>query len=112
MKALFERLAIIDNEISHAVKAVETDAGSSPVLDAVVKEFKNKSNKTLDSLNTADAWGIREAIVELEQAADSAKVAVEADAGATERARKAVLDAHMSICIVKNETVSIPKNAR
>jgi hypothetical protein len=45
----------------------------------------------------------RDAVVELEQAGDSAKAAAEADPGLGEAARTAVLDAHLAICILKTE---------
>ena len=45
----------------------------------------------------------REAVVELEQAGDSAKAAAEADSGAGEATRQAVLDAHLSICMLKSK---------
>src|SRR5207244_1937571 len=44
---------------------------------------------------------MREAIIEVEQAADSAKVAAEADGGVREETRQAVLDAHLTICLLK-----------
>ena len=45
----------------------------------------------------------REAVVELEQAGDSAKAAAEADPSAGDATKKAVLDAHLSICILKSK---------
>ena len=63
-------------KVTAALDAVDEDAGASPVLRAVVQEFANKANKALD-LGAGDrAW---EAVVELEQAGDSAKAAAEAD---------------------------------
>jgi hypothetical protein len=44
---------------------------------------------------------MREAIIEVEQAAESVKVAAEADAGAREQTRQAVLDAHLTLCTLK-----------
>jgi hypothetical protein len=43
----------------------------------------------------------RVAVIELEQAGDSAKVAAEADPGVSAASREAVLDAHLAICIAK-----------
>jgi hypothetical protein len=43
----------------------------------------------------------RVAVIELEQAGDSAKVAVEADLGVSPATRDAVLEAHLAICIAK-----------
>jgi len=45
----------------------------------------------------------RDAVVELKQAGDSAKAAAEADRDASEATRQAVLDAHLSICMLKSK---------
>ena len=45
----------------------------------------------------------RDAVFELEQAGDSAKVAAEADGGAAEATTSSVLDAHLAICMLKAE---------
>ena len=82
---------------------VDADSGSSPVLNAIMKEFRNKSNKALGALKDADEQTTREFIFEVEQAADSAKVAAEADQGVADDTRKFVLDAHMSLCMLKSE---------
>lgn len=42
-------------------------------------------------------------MIELEQAGDSAKSAVEPDPGASEATVQAVQDAHLAICILKTE---------
>lgn len=60
-------------------------------------EFANKAEKA------AGADDERAAIIELEQAGDSAKAAAEADAGLSDEARQAVLDAHLAICIAKSK---------
>jgi len=61
----------------------------------VVNEFAKKADK-------AAAFGDeRLAVVELEQAGDSAKVAAEADSGASPATREAVLEAHLAICVTK-----------
>jgi len=65
------------------------------VLVAVVNEFANKAAKA------AAASDEREAVIELEQAGDSAKAAAEADPTVSETARQALLDAHLAICIAK-----------
>ena len=81
-----------------ALDAVDEDAGTSPVLRAVVQEFTNKADKALD-LGVGDrAW---EAVVELEQAGDSAKAAAEADADAAPATRASVQAAHLAICMLK-----------
>jgi hypothetical protein len=70
---------------------------------AIMKEFRNKSNKALGALKDADEQTTREFIFEVEQAADSAKVAAEADQGVADDTRKSVIDAHMSLCMLKSE---------
>ena len=65
------------------------------MLVAVVSEFAKKAEKA------AAEDDERRAVIELEQAGDSAKVAAEADTGASEATREAVLDAHLAICITK-----------
>ena len=95
-----DRLADVSEKIAVAVSAVGADAGSSPVLVAVVGEFGAKATKAT-KLATTSAEAARDAVVELEQAGDSAKAAAEADAGVGDATRQAVLDAHLSICLLK-----------
>ena len=90
-----ERLREARVKIDDARGVVRRDQGASPVLVAVVDEFANKAAKA------AAADDERAAVIELEQAGDSAKAAVEADGGVTEATRQAVLDAHLAICIAK-----------
>jgi len=95
-----DRLADVSGKIGSAVSAVGADSGASPVLVAVVGEFEAKAAKA-SKLATTGAQAAHDAVVELEQAGDSAKAAAEADAGAGEATRQAVLDAHLSICMLK-----------
>jgi hypothetical protein len=83
-----------------ALEALDGDAGASPVLVAVVREFAAKCEKSLNAARGGDG---REAIVELEQAGDSAKAAAEADTGAASDTKSRVLDAHLAICMLKAE---------
>ena len=76
---------------------MQGDTGASPVLVAVVGEFAKKAGKATASGDE------RTAVIELEQAGDSAKAAAEADPGISAAAREAVLDAHMAICIAKGK---------
>jgi hypothetical protein len=76
---------------------VRADQGASPVLLAVVGEFAKKAEKAVHSNDE------RTAVIELEQAGDSAKAAAEADDGAAAATREAVLDAHLAICIAKSK---------
>jgi hypothetical protein len=65
------------------------------VLLAVVREFANKADKAVAASDS------RVAVIELEQAGDSAKAAVEADTAVAPATTAAVVDAHLAICILK-----------
>jgi hypothetical protein len=97
MATTAERLREVRSKIDNAVDVVRADAGASPVLVAVVSEFAAKAQKA------ARADDERGAVIELEQAGDSAKVAAEADTGVSDTTRDAVLDAHLAICIAKSK---------
>ena len=97
MATTAERLQTVREKIGAAADAVRTDPGASPVLIAVVDEFARKADKAVAA---DDEWL---AVVELEQAGDSAKYAAEADPGVSESARQAVLDAHLDICKTKGK---------
>ena len=103
MNDIATRLADVRGKLTTAVEAVEDDAGASPVLVAVVREFDAKLAKAEARANDAESGdaGVREGVVEAEQAADSAKAATEADPGVGGEARQAVLDAHYAICVLK-----------
>jgi hypothetical protein len=98
MAEINQQLKEIRAKIDQALSSVESDGAASPVLTAVVREFSAKAEK---ASRTAGAGAERDAVVELEQAGDSAKAAAEADPGAGEASRKAVLDAHLAICKLK-----------
>ena len=100
MATMRERIERAHQAIGSAAESVRADAGASPVLVAVVEEFARKADKAL----AADDETV--AVIELEQAGDSAKAAAEADTGLSESARQAVLDAHLSICIAKGKLTS------
>jgi hypothetical protein len=95
--AVSQRLREVRSKIDTAVGAVRADQGASPVLTAVVTEFAMKAEKA------TGAEDERTAVIELEQAGDSAKVAAEADTGLSDATRNAVLDAHLAICIAKSK---------
>jgi type IV secretory pathway VirJ component len=92
-----ERLQEARAKIDSARDAVDHDDGASPVLVAVVFEFARKADKAAASTDE------RAAVIELEQAGDSAKAAAEADSGLSPATRDAVLDAHLAICIAKSK---------
>jgi hypothetical protein len=95
------RLGDVKLKTAGALRAAEADPGASVVLVAVVREFDSKADKSNVHADTATA--ARDSVIELEQAGDSAKAAAEADPGASEATRQAVLDAHLAICILKTE---------
>jgi hypothetical protein len=96
------RLDEVRTTTTTALRATESDGGASAVLVAVVKEFDDKADKACRTAGESDA-AAHDAVVELEQAGDSAKAAAEADRGLGAPAREAVLAAHLAICILKTE---------
>jgi hypothetical protein len=89
----------VAEKITDAARRVDADGGASPVLVAVVREFRSKLAKVERS--AVDGVPGHESIVELEQAGDSAKAAAEADPGLSSDARESVLAAHLAICMLK-----------
>jgi hypothetical protein len=85
--------------INDAARQVEADPGASPVLVAVVREFRAKLEKAEKS--TAEGVPGETSVIELEQAGDSAKAAAEADSGLSGETRASVLEAHLAICKLK-----------
>ena len=75
MADLLSELENVQAKVTGALQAAEQDNQVSPVLVAVVREFAAKASKA-----TGDPG--RDAVIELEQAGDSAKAAAEADTGA------------------------------
>lgn len=90
-----ERLRETRAKSDNALDLVRSDQSASPVLIAVVDEFAKKAAKA------TRAEDERAAVIELEQAGDSAKAAAEADTGISDATRQAILDAHLAICIAK-----------
>jgi hypothetical protein len=98
---VMSKLGDVKVKTAEALRASEADDGASVVLVAVVREFDSKADKA-NRMADGDC-SARDAIIELEQAGDSAKAAAEADPDLGEAARDAVLDAHLAICILKTE---------
>ena len=94
MADLVSELEAVKTKVTDALEIAEHDSGASAVLVAVVREFAAKADKA------ARAPG-RDAVIELEQAGDSAKAAAEADSGLDTRTKERVLDAHLAICMLK-----------
>jgi hypothetical protein len=105
MDDIANRLAEVRTKVTAAVDAVGNGASASPVLVAVLREFDTKLARaeTRAADDAPHNGAVREAVVEAEQAADSAKVAAEADPGVAADARQAVLDAHYVMCVLKAE---------
>jgi hypothetical protein len=102
MESLLERLKLVDKHVQRAVEVADGDAAASPVLRAVVREFQHKLAKAAQTLQQSNEPALqREAVVEVEQAGDSANVAAKADRGANDETRKAVDLAHTSMCLLK-----------
>ena len=92
------RLGEVKNKTAAALRATEADTGASVVTVAVVREFDKKADSQPEGDKSA-----RDSVIELEQAGDSAKAAVEADPDLGRDAFQAVQDAHLAICILKTE---------
>ena len=97
MATTTERLRAAQVKIDEARDRVRADPMASPVLVEVVNEFAKKAEKATAATDE------RTAVIELEQAGDSAKAAAEADPAVSDSARQAVIDAHMAICIAKGK---------
>ena len=97
MTTTAERLHDTRVKTDGALASVRADQGASPVLIAVVSEFAKKAEKATHSDDE------RTAVIELEQAGDSAMAAAVADTGVADATRQAVLDAHLAICIAKSK---------
>src|SRR5262245_41102287 len=96
MTTAFDEVA---TSIGTAARMVEADRDASPVLVAVVREFEKKLAKA--QTQATDGAPGHDSVMELEQAAASAKAAAEADAGLSSDARESVLAAHLAICQFK-----------
>jgi hypothetical protein len=80
-----------------ALGAADADRGASVVLIAVVREFAATAEK---AVRWADAATLRDVVIELAQAAESATAAADADPGAREPTRQAVITARDAACVL------------
>jgi hypothetical protein len=102
MASVEEQVCVqLDNRLTAAEAAVRADVGASAVLAAVLAEFRRKFAKTRSAVEAVQGSTQREAVFELEQAADSTKYAALADKGASEQTKLSVVSAHDSICWYK-----------
>ena len=89
----------VRDKITDAATRVEADGGASPVLVAVVREFRAKLAKA--EKRATDGVPQHDSVLELEEAGDCAKAAAEADSGLSSDSRESVLAAHLAICKLK-----------
>lgn len=87
--------------LTNSLIALNAEAGASPVLLAVVEEFYRKLAKTQDAILGSDERLAREGLIELEQAADSARYAALADSGISQATRDLIVETHDWVCIYK-----------
>ncbi len=102
-----QRFKDIDQLIEEAMSRVNADTGASPPLKAVVAELRDKAQKAIEQLSAAGERTIRDCVIEVEQAADSAKKAAQADEGLSSASCQAVLKAHGAMCALKNELLEL-----
>jgi hypothetical protein len=98
---LLVKLKEIDLKISNACQGAEGDLKSSPILKALTNELQEKSQKTLSAMENGDEESIHEHIIELEEAADCAKVGAQADLNISNSTRQIIFDAHAALCHLK-----------
>lgn len=103
--AITTLLTDIEENIDTAAEQLKNDAGASPVLKAVFDELHRKARAARDGVRGADENSIREQLIEVEQAADSAKLAAKADERISASTREAVLAIHDALCAMKAELV-------
>ncbi len=98
-----QRFTDIEEQIDGVVAQLKSDAGASPALQAVVAELHEKAREARDKIKGADERAIRDHIIEVEEAADCAKRAAEAEEQISDKTRRAVLEAHATLCALKSE---------
>ena len=91
----------VEHGLGASLAALDDDPAASPVLRAVVEEFQRKFGKTRGAILGPDERLSREALIELEQAADSARYAALADTGAAASTRDVIVDTHDWVCTYK-----------
>lgn len=99
------RLSDIEEQIDETEEQLQNDTGASPALKAAFEELHRKTRDAREALKGADEETIREQIIEVEQAADSVKRAVEADDASASATREAVLSVHNALSELKDYVV-------
>ena len=97
------RLADIEQQIDHVETQLGSDAGASPALKAVFEELHRKTRDARDNLKGADERTIRDHVIEVEEAADCAKRAAQADETISVESRNAVLKVHDALSALKGD---------
>jgi hypothetical protein len=97
------RLADIEEQIDHVEAQLGNDSGASPALKAVFEELHRKTRDARDHLKGADERTIRDHVIEVEEAADCAKRAAQADETVSDASRSAVLKVHDALCALKGD---------
>lgn len=99
------RISDIEEKIGQTTEQLEKDSGASPSLKAELEALHRKTRDACNALRGADEETIREQIIEVEHAADSAKRVAEADPSLASDTRDAVLSVHGALSEIKGEVV-------
>ena len=102
METLEQRLELIDRHVARCASALASQSKASPVFLAVFKELERKLGKLKAAVHGEPRLA-RECLIETEQAADSMKLAAQADAGLDASAVELASVAHDSLCVLKHE---------
>jgi hypothetical protein len=103
METIHERLTEVEDKITRAIQAVEQDKATNPGLQAVLNELGEKCQRMMEDLDEAEE-PIWDHLVELEEAADCAKVAGEAEANLSDETRGCIIEAHEMVSALKSST--------
>jgi uncharacterized coiled-coil DUF342 family protein len=104
MPSFKERLQDLSKQVTEASTKLEGAGAASPALRAVVAEFRSKAQKSAEESHSGpDQSTLHDSIIELEEAADSAKAAAEAESQLDEASREAIVRAHDEASALKTE---------
>lgn len=97
------RLADVEEQIDAISEMIDDESGASPALRAVIEELHRKTREARDDLRAADEESIRDKVIEVEQAADSARRAAEAEEDLGDDLLDAVESVHDRLSAMKSE---------
>lgn len=104
MATLQERIHELSKNLDEVASRLEPGSSASPALRAVVGELQSKAQRAEEQAgSSAEQPALRESIIELEQAADSAKAAAQAESGLDEENRSALIRVHSEASALKKE---------